>query len=141
MQAVGALGIIGVGDPAAVRACVNALTDPSRSVRSRAAHALGRLASPKAALPLVKALGDSYWSVRRDAENSLTSLGPRAVPPLVESLTSKKRTVRIRAARILGIIGDRRALAPLRKLLKIEKDTSVMTAAKAAVGKLTEIEE
>ncbi len=141
LQAVGALGIIGIGNPAAVRACINALADPSRSVRSRAAQALGRLASPKAALPLVKALGDSYWSVRRDAENSLTSLGPRAVPPLVESLTSRKRTVRIRAARILGIIGDRRALTPLRKLLKTEKDASVVTAAKAAVAKLTEIEE
>ena len=67
-----------------VAACIRALSDDSRSVRSRAARALGRLASPRAALPLVGALGDGYWSVRRDAENSIMNLGPRAVPPLID---------------------------------------------------------
>jgi HEAT repeat protein len=135
-EIVTALGTIGTKEPAAVTACIRALTDESRSVRSRAARSLGRLASPRAALPLVRALGDSYWSVRRDAENSVMNLGKRAVPPLIESLESRKSVVRIRASRILGAIGDQRAARPLRRLLKGEKDEEVRNAALEALEAL-----
>lgn len=121
---------------AVVSACVRALSDESRSVRSRAARALGRLASPRAALPLVRALGDSYWSVRRDAENSIMNLGPRAVPPLIDALNSRKPVVRLRASRILGAIGDRRARSPIKKLLSRERNDEVKEAARLALAVL-----
>jgi HEAT repeat protein len=132
-EIAGGLGLSGLVGPAVVAACVRALSDESRSVRSRAARALGRLASPRAALPLVGALGDSYWSVRRDAENSIMNLGPRAVPPLVDALESRKPVVRLRASRILGAIGDRRARSPIRKLLARERNDEVREAARAAL--------
>ncbi len=135
-QAVFALGRIGRSEPAAVTACIRALADDSRSVRSRAARALGRLADSRAALPLVRALGDSYWSVRRDAENSILNLGARVVPPLIESLRSRKFVVRLRATRSLGAIGDRRAASPLRKLLRTEPDESVREAIEEALASL-----
>ena len=46
--------------------------------------------------------------------------------------------MRFRAARILGAIGDKRAAAPLKKLLRAETDESVKEAVKEALGKLAE---
>ncbi len=137
-EIAGALGTQGLQGPASVAACVRALSDESRSVRSRAARSLGRLASPRAALPLVGALGDSYWSVRRDAENSIMNLGPRAVPPLIDALDSRKPVVRLRASRILGAIGDRRARSAIRRLLGRERNEEVREAARLALAALEE---
>ncbi len=136
-EAVQALGTIGGGEPTAVTACIRALTDESRSVRSKAARSLGRLGSPRAALPLVRALEDGYWSVRRDAENSIRNLGTRVVPPLIEALSSRKAAARIRAARMLGEAGDRRAVSPLKRVLKTETHDEARAAAEEALGKLT----
>jgi HEAT repeat protein len=135
-EIAGAFGTQGLVGPAVVSACVRALSDESRSVRSRAARALGRLASPGAALPLVGALGDSYWSVRRDAENSIMNLGVRAVPPLIDALESRKPVARLRASRILGAIGDRRAASAIRKLIARERDEEVLEAARLALAAL-----
>jgi HEAT repeat protein len=133
VEVANALGTPAMAGPAAVKACIRALSDESRAVRSSAARSLGRLASPTAAMPLVRSLGDSYWSVRRDAENSIMNLGARVVPPLIEALDSKKFAVRFRAARILGAIGDRRAIKPLEGLLEREHDESVRAEVEAAL--------
>ena len=135
-EIAGAFGTQGLVGPAVVAACIRALSDESRSVRSRAARALGRLASPRAALPLVGALGDGYWSVRRDAENSIMNLGARAVPPLIDALESRKSVVRLRASRILGAIGDRRAADAIRGLIDREHDEEVLEAARVAMAAL-----
>jgi HEAT repeat protein len=137
-EIAGGFGVAGLVGPDVVSASIRALGDDSRSVRSRAARALGRLASPRAALPLVGALGDGYWSVRRDAENSIMNLGPRAVPPLIDALDSRKPVVRLRASRILGAIGDRRARSPLRKLLARERNEEVLESARAALAAVEE---
>lgn len=135
-EIVAALGTRGLASSAAVDACVRALSDESRDVRSSAARSLGRLASPKGALPLVRALGDDYWSVRRDAENSLMNIGRRAVPELIAALESRKFTVRLRAARALGAVGDRRALRPLSRLAKRARDERVRRAAEEALSEI-----
>jgi HEAT repeat protein len=135
-EIAGALGTQELTGPAVVAACIRALSDESRSVRSRAARSLGRLASPRAALPLVGALGDGYWSVRRDAENSIMNLGPRAVPPLIDALDSRKPVVRLRASRTLGAIGDRRARSAIKKLLGRERNEEVKEAARLALAAL-----
>jgi HEAT repeat protein len=135
-EIAGGLGTQGLVGPEVAAACVRALSDDSRGVRSRAARALGRLANPRAALPLVGALGDSYWSVRRDAENSIMNLGGRAVPPLIDALDSRKPVVRLRASRILGAIGDKRARPPLRRLLSRERHEDVRATARTALDAL-----
>lgn len=131
-----ALGTVGLAGPEAVSACIRALGDPSRSVRSNAARSLGRLASPRAAPHLVRALGDGYWSVSRDAENSIVNLGAKAVPSLVEALGARASASRLRAARILGSIGDPRAEAHLSRLLSTERDPDVRASAETALERL-----
>ena len=131
-----ALGTQGLAGSDAVSACIRALGDASRSVRSHAARSLGRLASPRAAPHLVRALGDGYWSVSRDAENSIVNLGSKAVPSLIEALGARTPAIRLRAARILGVIADPRARRPLRRLLSTERDDDVRESAAAALEKL-----
>lgn len=131
-----ALGAQGLAGPDAVNACIRALGDTSRAVRSHAARSLGRLADPKAAPHLVRALGDGYWSVSRDAENSIINLGTKAVPSLIEALGSRAAAVRSSAARALGSIADPRAGQPLRRLLELERDPDVRASASAALERL-----
>jgi HEAT repeat protein len=135
-ETVAALGTLGMGKRVAVAACTDALSDPSRSVRSRAARSLGRLGSKKAVEPLVRALGDGYWSVRRDAENSLINLGAKALASVIEALSSDRFAVRFRAARILGSIGGRRAVRPLREALAQEREEEVREVMAAALDRL-----
>ncbi|MCL5773787.1 MAG: HEAT repeat domain-containing protein [Firmicutes bacterium] len=68
------LGIIGTGNPKVTEALIRRLKDEKAEVRAEAAKALGRLLDLKAREPLKEALNDSYWSVRRDAENALNNL-------------------------------------------------------------------
>lgn len=68
------LGIIGAGNPKVTDALIERLRDEKAEVRAEAAKALGRLLDLKAREPLKEALNDSYWSVRRDAENALNNL-------------------------------------------------------------------
>lgn len=64
------------------------------------------------------------------------NLGPRAVPPLIDALNSRKPVVRLRASRILGAIGDRRARSPIKKLLSRERNDEVKEAARLALAVL-----
>jgi HEAT repeat protein len=64
------------------------------------------------------------------------NLGARAVPPLIDALESRKSVVRLRASRILGAIGDRRAADAIRKLITGERDEEVLEAARAAMAAL-----
>lgn len=133
---VEALGILGMKSMVAVAACTRALSDPSGSVRSQAARALGRLGNPRAAEALVGALADSYWSVARDAGNSLANLGRKAVPSLLEALVSDRPAVRCGALEVLGAIGDLGVREDIERLLVEERDEQVRSAAEEALGKL-----
>ncbi len=62
--------------------------------------------------PLIRALGDE--DVRWYAVRALGSIGdPRAVEPLIATLTDPRELVRSAAAEALGRIGDPRAIEPL----------------------------
>ena len=101
---------------------LSALKDPSRNVRSQAARLLGNFQDDRSIGPLLKATADVHWSVRESAENALTNFGKRAVPSLINALTSRFWTTRLRAARLLGEIGDQRAIVPLQKLLNKKRE-------------------
>jgi len=53
---------------------IRLLRSPKELARMRAAQALGRIGSPKAIPPLLAALDDSLWTVRRQAETALVML-------------------------------------------------------------------
>jgi hypothetical protein len=108
-------------EPPVVTALVRALDDPQVQVRLEAARALTRLD----ALPSVAGVVARLAVV--DASNSLAvkeifrSLGPRAVPELINVLDSDvAASVKMLTADALGHIGDPRAVPALLKLFQAE---------------------
>jgi HEAT repeat protein len=93
------------GDPAAVPALEEALSDPDPGVRWMALEALGAIGSP--ALPvLTRLLGSDDIDLRWGAAVSLGEIGdPAAVGPLARTLEDEDRYVRTRAALALAAIG------------------------------------
>jgi HEAT repeat protein len=117
-EAMRLLRQIGVGHAEVLELALSALQDRSREVRSQAARLLGNFQNPKSIQPLLKATADSHWSVRESAENGLINFGNKAVPELIGALSSKSWWTRFRVARLLGEIGDPRAIEPLETIMK-----------------------
>ena len=117
-EAVRHLRRIGVGYTRVLDLALKALKDEHRDVRSQAARLLGNFHDKRSIQPLMKAMSDSHWSVRESAENAIINFGKKAVPELLETLASRSWRARFRAARLLGEIGDHRAIDPLKKLLE-----------------------
>ena len=136
-EAVRVLRTIGAGFPEALETALAGLKDKSRDVRSQSARLLGIFHDKKSILPLLQAMADPHWSVRESSENALMNFGRDAVRPLVEALASRVWTTRFRAARLLGEIGDAKAVAPIEALLARRGERkNVREVAAAALGKL-----
>lgn len=136
-EAVRQLRRIGVGYPQVLDLAMSALKDKSGDVRSQAARLLGNFQDEKSIPQLLNTLGDPHWSTRESAEIALENFGAQAVPTLLEGLKKRKWTIRFRIARILGEIGDIRAVGPLESLLdKKGEHTKVVNVARAALKKL-----
>lgn len=117
-EAVRLLRRIGIGYPQVLDAALSALKDSNRDVRAHAARLLGNFQDDRSIKPLLKATADPNWIVRESAELGLINFSDKAVPQLIDGLTSRSWTTRFRAARLLGEIGDVRAVGPLEKLLR-----------------------
>jgi HEAT repeat protein len=79
--------------------------------RDAAAWALGRIGGEGALVPLLEALADERWQVRREAAQALGSLeDPRAVPDLERSLDDPVAVVREWSARSLETLTGRQVL-------------------------------
>jgi HEAT repeat protein len=116
-EAIRLLRTAGLGQEPVLEAGRRGLKDGSREVRVQAARLLGSFQDRKSILPLLKAMADPHWSVRESAETALLNFGRDAVEPLIEALGSPSWTTRFRAARLLGEIGDPRAVSPLKAIL------------------------
>ncbi len=73
---------------------IEALRSDDGLTRQRAALTLGNLGGPKAAEPLIRALGDPVTAVREAAADSLALLGDAAVGPLVELIENPEASGR-----------------------------------------------
>lgn len=62
---------------------------------------------------LINDLSSYNETTGNNAENKLIKIGKPAVEPLIEVLKNKNNPARGYAAKILGQIGDRRAIEPL----------------------------
>ena len=111
-EAIKALGMI--GDPVVVELLMDALREPSRSVRVEAATALGRVTG---------SLQD-------------TALRARVVGSLVAGLRDTEAPVRGESASALGGLGDSTALTPLTITFVYDDEWYVSTAAGNAVSRL-----
>lgn len=114
-EASGALAAIG---GAAVTALVHALQHDDWLVRLHAVEALGKLKSPDAVDPLLRALfNDRDSSVREDVVRALGAIGDaRAVDYLVAAM--KEPSLRLLAVEALGHIGDPRTVPLLRRIVE-----------------------
>jgi HEAT repeat protein len=111
-----ALSALHAGKPEALASRLGpALGDASASVRMEAVGQLADAASAELRPLLAVALGDAAFRVRFEAARGLAALHhPAGLDVLVEGL--EESNLRFRAIGALAELGDRRALAPLRRL-------------------------
>jgi len=126
-----------VPDPRALPALVGAVADTDERVRRLAATSLGRLGDLRGLGPLLGLLGDPATSVRVAAGEALVLFADRAIPALVEEVSSERVSVPRLAALmdVLGRVGDDRAVDPLSAVLRTGP-TGAKTAAAEALGAL-----
>jgi len=94
------------------------LDDPEITVRQAAAQALGYTRHPAAIPYLMEALRDPFWWYEREAGagdlfTAIEKMGEAAVETLIDALKDPEGAVRKFAARLLGRVGDARAIEPL----------------------------
>ncbi|MHC1610533.1 MAG: HEAT repeat domain-containing protein [Candidatus Methanospirareceae archaeon] len=88
--------------------------------------------------PLIQALEDRDWNVRRSVARALGEIKDlRAVEPLIRALEDEDEDVRKSAAWALGEIGSTKAVEPLIQALRDEK-RDVRRSAVEALGKIGE---
>lgn len=94
-----------IGGPG-INPLIRVLTDGDKDMRAFAAKALSETRDKRVIPPLINALGDSSWKVRKNAAESLQAMGPMIVKPVVQALRNENEDVRYWATRILGEMGD-----------------------------------
>lgn len=100
---------------------IDSLNDPNQDIRIFAATALGETEDKRAVYPLIKALKDRVWLVRKSAADSLMKIGLMHIEVLVKSLNDPNPDIRYWIERIIGEIGDK-AIKPLVDVLKNDRN-------------------
>jgi VWFA-related protein len=136
-----------VDDPRSRAALLVLLEDEEAKVRAPAAVALARLGEAEAIDRLIGLLGDGEETVRAAAAEALVLFGPQAIPGLVTRMAHDAGKVAAAtggkaagpglrgAARLLGMVGDDRGIAPLAALLRAGPEEERAEAARA-LGRL-----
>ncbi|MDD5091624.1 MAG: HEAT repeat domain-containing protein, partial [Candidatus Wallbacteria bacterium] len=102
--------------------------------RVLAADALGKTQNNSAVPPLIGALRDKVWLVRKAAAKALSQLNEIAIDELVRAISIDDDNVRFWIATILGEIGEK-AMEPLITMLQ-SKDREMRYYAVQAMGKI-----
>ena len=110
-------------DRRAIEPLLLALSDSSDEVRGRVVVALGKLDDEQVVEPLINALEDKGLEASIYSYNGLNQLGKKAVPKLIVALENKSVWIRIRAASLLGDIGDTSALPALYQIEQNDTDS------------------
>jgi len=113
---------------------IELLKHENQEIRSLSAEALGSTGSSKAVKPLIEALNDKIWSVRKSVAKALAKIGEVAVDDLIKSLSCEDDNVRYWIAIILGTIGES-AIEPLGSMLS-SSDKEYRLYAAQALGKI-----
>ena len=112
---------------------LDALKSDDRGMRLSAMSNLELLGTDNAIDSVIAALKDDGWKpyeIERHIENLRS---PKAVDLLIGFLDNKEEQLVLSAVSALGEIGDKRAIEPLRKLIKGRKWSNCSSAARALV--------
>jgi hypothetical protein len=117
---------------------IEALGDPSHSVRHEAIHSIGRLpAAPELVRALVDVLEGPESELGMATARALGRLGdPSALPALRRTLHSKYDLIAAESARALGQLNDVESGPELRKKMQAEPNLQLKVAYASALGKL-----
>ncbi|HSR50844.1 MAG TPA: M56 family metallopeptidase [Acidobacteriota bacterium] len=119
----------------AVDALLGVSGDASPVVRDHAVAALAMSDSPRALQPVLSALNDSAWRVRRSAAWGLGSMEARGqADALVDVLLDEQATVREMAAWSLGVMDARQSASSLSRSLLDDADAQVREMAAWSLG-------
>jgi HEAT repeat protein len=113
-------------------------SDKDPVARAKAIDALWNKTDVSIVEPLMHALRDEHWDVRRRAAWALGNVGKTAVEPLIQVLKDEHWNVRRKAAWALGNIKDRRAIEPLMHALQDER-SDVREQAAWALGNIKDL--
>lgn len=107
----------------ALEALIERLQNGNKKIRKHATVALGVLKNPNALNPLCQALKDSDLNVRKEAVWSLFLLKDQAATkPLCKLLKNRDKCLRIRVIKVIGELGDLKAIPALLDSLNNDKD-------------------
>nr|WP_319373145.1 HEAT repeat domain-containing protein [uncultured Methanobacterium sp.] len=94
------------------------LEDPDQHMRKATVHALKVIEDPSTVEPLIKILKDQYLDIRRDAVLALGKIkDPKAVPHLIKYLKDEDYIIKSGVITALGMIKDPDAVEPLIEIL------------------------
>lgn len=125
--------LVKIGKPAVPQVLAVLSGDPVYLGREGAAFVLGRSGDARAVRPLIAALADDYDAVRQEASQALARIGgPGTVETLLEAVGKGGSDPFLAAgAATLGLLGDKRALPALEKLMKHGNPDVAAAAAEA----------
>lgn len=109
---------------------IKALSDPNKNVAYFAAASLGEVNSPEVVHPLIAALKDPFWPVRKNASEALVRLADFSVPALINFVNDEDEDIQYWVLKTLKAIG-RPALPHIIHLLKKGSEEQRFFAAKA----------
>ncbi len=105
--------------------------------RRSAAEFLAKKANPVALPVMIRALEDPDFMIRKSALQACERyLSPMMVDALVSVMHEHTFSERQEAVRILGKIGDRRAVAPIAEVMEISDWMAIRSEAAAALGQM-----
>ena len=87
---------------------------------------------------LIKMFGDSNEQVQQVAMNAVINIGEPAVEQLIQSLQNPDVNIKICSTSVLGRIGDKRAIEPIKQLLNDSNDR-LKQEAQISYNELTKI--
>jgi len=135
LQYEAATALVKIGEPA-VEPLITVLKLADTNItRAAAAIALGKIGDKRAVEPLILALKDMDSILQYEAATALVKIGEPAVEPLITRLKDASDLMIIIVIRVLGNIGDKRAVLPLIAALK-NKDPGVVSRAATALGNI-----
>lgn len=101
-------------------------------VKAASAEALGKIADPAAAGPMVDTLINNRRGATRELRVGLTALGPAAIEQIQRALGNPETEVRLIATQALAQIGSKGAVVPLGAMLG-DPDLAIRRVASAAL--------